>query len=126
MMEREPGPCIYHYFLRSNSSRLNEIQQLEPNQSCQDISPPAPVAVRSSTEEGPEEGVEPIWPWTPATEERLWQIKPKVNWPGTSEKAEQEAINEDLRSILEGMNGTVEKKLDMGGYHITMEQRGVG
>lgn len=53
LMEREQGPRINQYLLRSQSSQSSEVQQLEPNQSSQDISPPVPVSeeVNSSTEE---------------------------------------------------------------------------
>lgn len=51
----------------------------------------------------------------PAMEKKISGNKPRVKWPGASEKKEWETINRDLTSVLQSMSSTVERKLDKMG-----------
>ena len=71
--------------------------------------------------------MEPIQP-KPVLERKISGNKPRVKWPGASEKKQWETINRDLTSVLQRMSGTVERKLDKMGdiiYSYGAERYGV-
>ena len=86
----------------------------------------APLYLRNSSNEAvAEEGIEPAQPAKPTREKKPLQTKPKVNWPGASEKAKWEAINADISCILEKIKGTIETKLVNIIYSYRREHFGV-
>lgn len=109
LIEGELGTRIDHYFLRSSASQSSEVQRLESNQSSQDISPPVSEVGCTSTGKELEDGVQPTQQQMPTRERRQQENKPRVNWPGTAEKTDQnwerDPVPEDQSSLWQSFMG---------------------